>query len=121
VEIALPSDYSVAYLMDLRWKNDRLFSDETHYQYNYRYRETDQPALFGVLFTDRAIYRPGQPVYYKGILINKDKKAKKIRYSQTAKWNWNYGMQMGKLLQLKNIESMFLDLSKENSGSLKVD
>jgi uncharacterized protein YfaS (alpha-2-macroglobulin family) len=50
--------------------NDTLITDR---QYNYRYstsryEETDQ--TYTRLFTDRAIYRPGQPIYVKGLLYS---------------------------------------------------
>ena len=56
----------------LEWSlgKDTLFTD--NYKYLYRYykpepKEKEKPQSF--LFTDRAIYRPGQTVYFKGIVV----------------------------------------------------
>lgn len=38
---------------------------------HYPYNKSDRDNLKLFLYTDRAIYRPGQTVYYKGIIINK--------------------------------------------------
>ncbi|CAL1520621.1 alpha-2-macroglobulin family protein [Chitinophaga sp. MM2321] len=57
----------------LQWigKNDQLFLDNYTYLYNYDYlgQEVIKPKTF--LFTDRSIYRPGQTVYFKGIVLKK--------------------------------------------------
>jgi len=65
----------------LQWINgkDELFPDDYKYIYNYtRYKEDTTPHLT-FLFTDRAIYRPGQTVYFKGIVVKKDRVASKSR------------------------------------------
>ncbi|PSL36007.1 alpha-2-macroglobulin family protein [Chitinophaga ginsengisoli] len=58
----------------LEWKNgeDQLFIDDFKYVYNYKYQQQsnelkDQHNSF--IFTDRAIYRPGQTLYFKGIAL----------------------------------------------------
>lgn len=56
----------------LYWKNgkDELYKDNYRYYYNNNSREVPpEPQTF--LFTDRSIYRPGQIVYYKGIVLKK--------------------------------------------------
>ncbi|SEW00294.1 alpha-2-macroglobulin family protein [Chitinophaga arvensicola] len=55
----------------LYWKDgkDELYKDDYRYYYNYN-RETP-PETQTFLFTDRSIYRPGQIVYYKGIVLKK--------------------------------------------------
>lgn len=65
--------------LEVSWKGDRLFMKDTEYraysddrewtnnreEYESRYRR-----LF--LFTDRSIYRPGQTVHFKGIMVTRD-------------------------------------------------
>jgi hypothetical protein len=59
-------------MTDVRWGNDRLFTDDQEYHYDRRPVQEDVSQLSGALFTDRAIYRPGQPLYVKAILVNRD-------------------------------------------------
>lgn len=59
-------------LLDVRHNSDRLFMNE--YQYNYYYYRDNLDGKTGGttsihLFTDRAIYRPGQTLYFKGIVL----------------------------------------------------
>lgn len=51
---------------------DTLFSDESYYQYRDRSVENEYNQT--VFFLDRAIYRPGQTVYFKGLALHFDKK-----------------------------------------------
>jgi hypothetical protein len=67
---------------DITFKDDRLFmvdDPERSYYSSYRYRNPlpYRPAALNeksnvFLFTDRSIYRPGQVVYFKGIVLMKD-------------------------------------------------
>ncbi|NUO01782.1 MAG: hypothetical protein HUU01_14345, partial [Saprospiraceae bacterium] len=50
---------------DVFWVNDR-FSD-------YTYGDPSQTSVLTHFFLDRAIYRPGQTIYFKAILLQKDK------------------------------------------------
>ncbi|AXY75818.1 alpha-2-macroglobulin [Paraflavitalea soli] len=56
--------------IEVSTKEDHLSLDE--YQYNYQRPEQGPAKAFNqtYLFTDRSIYRPGQIVYFKGIVIN---------------------------------------------------
>ena len=47
--------------------------------YYYRNNEPAEPKVTTsiFLFTDRSIYRPGQTVYFKGIVLMKNEKEKK--------------------------------------------
>jgi uncharacterized protein YfaS (alpha-2-macroglobulin family) len=47
--------------------DDHLFADD----YFYLYRNDTKPQKTGrtIFFTDRAIYRPGQTIYFKGIMV----------------------------------------------------
>lgn len=72
--------------LDINWKGDRLFMEETE----YRSYSEDRPEITDreefekrnrklFLFTDRGIYRPGQTVYFKGIILTRDFITKKYR------------------------------------------
>ncbi len=49
---------------------DVLFLDDNYYAGRYRYQNTARRQT--TFFTDRAIYRPGQTIYFKGIVQNID-------------------------------------------------
>lgn len=56
--------------IEITTKEDHLSLDE--YIYNYQYPQPQDKAVnVSYLFTDRSIYRPGQTVYFKGIMINR--------------------------------------------------
>jgi len=66
--------------LDVRYKDDRLFLDDNQYTYNHvpedvqvgiSAEEYEKKNAKAFLFTDRSIYRPGQTVYFKGIVITK--------------------------------------------------
>jgi len=59
-----------SFALQLIQKNDELFMDENNYSNIYNtYLQEPKPITF--LFTDRSIYRPGQTVYFKGIVLKK--------------------------------------------------
>ena len=64
--------------------NDFLSSDNDFYM--YAYDDYDRPETRTTIFTDRAIYRPGQTVYFKGIVIEYSGEERKIQtaYKQTV-------------------------------------
>ncbi|QJW92094.1 alpha-2-macroglobulin [Spirosoma taeanense] len=63
---ALPDQTSFYYLISRG--ADSLLSDP-QYNYNYRGNTSEEPVgTYTKLFTDRAIYRPGQPIYVKGLV-----------------------------------------------------
>ncbi len=63
---------------ELRYKGDTLIAENYFALYNRgRYADRD-PRISTFFFTDRAIYRPGQPVYFKGIVIDNARNANKI-------------------------------------------
>ena len=69
-----------SYLLDISHNNDRLFmSDLVYDYYYYRDNAATEPATTTsiFLFTDRSIYRPGQTVYFKGIVLNRTAAEKK--------------------------------------------
>ncbi|MDF1672541.1 MAG: alpha-2-macroglobulin family protein [Vicingaceae bacterium] len=63
------SDYRNFYA-DLSLGYDRLNTEDSYYQ--YQYREDNRVYTKTVFFTDRAIYRPGQTVHFKGIVLQTD-------------------------------------------------
>ncbi|HAZ04256.1 MAG TPA: hypothetical protein DCY97_19110 [Marinilabiliales bacterium] len=99
------------FVLQFYWKGDTL---NTNNYYTYQpYRETTQTRLDW--FTDRAIYRPGQVVYFKGILTGTDSKSSipkliKKRDFVVAIWDAN-GQEIKKLTVITNDYGSF-------SGSL---
>lgn len=75
------------FLIRFTHNNDVCLFDDGYYQYKpYQYDEDPVKTIF---FTDRAIYRPGQTIYFKGIVLrdmNKrgDEKKIKANYSTTV-------------------------------------
>ncbi|MEO6253405.1 MAG: alpha-2-macroglobulin family protein [Ferruginibacter sp.] len=62
------------FVLQVNYKADELFMDESNYTYSYNYNSYENKTEKRTfLFTDRSIYRPGQTVYFKGIVISKDK------------------------------------------------
>jgi len=73
-------DYgNYSFLLDITYNNDRLFMNDFVYDYYYRNPENTEPKITNsvFLFTDRAIYRPGQTVYFKGIVLSRNQSEKK--------------------------------------------
>jgi hypothetical protein len=60
------------FLMQFTYGADELFMDENNSSYNYN-SYTPEIDKHTFLFTDRSIYRPGQILYFKGIVISKEK------------------------------------------------
>ncbi len=64
------------FLLQLKYNSDELFMDDNEGYNTYNSIETDiKPRAF--LFTDRSLYRPGQTLYFKGIVIKPEKDAGK--------------------------------------------
>ncbi|MAE08216.1 MAG: hypothetical protein CL661_05600 [Bacteroidetes bacterium] len=55
------------YLFMFEKDGNQLFSE--NYINFYRPKENSKPKIKTYLFTDRAVYRPGQTIYFKGIVI----------------------------------------------------
>ena len=67
-------------LLDISIGNERLFIDELQPDYYYEQYQIaselkETKSVF--LFADRSLYRPGQVVYFKGIVVNQNLKEKK--------------------------------------------
>ncbi len=62
--------------IQVKFNADELFLDDNFYSYNYNSYES--PTIKRTfLFTDRSIYRPGQTVFFKGIVVSTDSASKK--------------------------------------------
>jgi len=60
------------FFLQVTYGTDELFMDENNASYNYNsYSPEFEKHTF--LFTDRSIYRPGQTLYFKGIVTSKEK------------------------------------------------
>jgi hypothetical protein len=63
------------FLLEIEHNGDKLFMNDPMYDYYY-YRDLSNQEKKAVnqvyLFTDRSIYRPGQTVYLKGIVIHRE-------------------------------------------------
>ncbi|HMK26878.1 MAG TPA: alpha-2-macroglobulin family protein [Chitinophagaceae bacterium] len=66
-----------SYLLEITHNGDRLFMNDLVYDYYYN-NTPDEPKVSTsvFLFTDRSIYRPGQTVYFKGIVLLRNSKEK---------------------------------------------
>lgn len=63
------------FLLQVTNGNDELFMDDNNYYDVYdTYRAPIYDRTISFLFTDRSIYRPGQTVYFKGIVIQRENK-----------------------------------------------
>ena len=62
--------------LEFKWNKQTLKTKQN--LYNYRYNDQPQKTYSTILFTDRAIYRPGQTIYYKGIVVEIDSSSRKI-------------------------------------------
>ena len=62
--------------LQIKYNKEELFTDDSYYSYNYNSfnRETQKRSF---LFTDRSIYRPGQTVFFKGIVVSTDTTGRK--------------------------------------------
>lgn len=64
-----------SFRLELGYNKDRLLLDE--YIYHYYTGENDHPqkeVKTSFLFTDRSLYRPGQTVHFKGIVVSRHEK-----------------------------------------------
>jgi uncharacterized protein YfaS (alpha-2-macroglobulin family) len=68
------------FYVDITNGTDRLFSENSYSLYQYNREEYERGKTF--LFLDRAIYRPGQTIYFKGIHLIGDSKKNKLAVGQ---------------------------------------
>ncbi|MDB5201760.1 MAG: alpha-2-macroglobulin [Ferruginibacter sp.] len=75
VKLQTSKEYMNNYLQ-VKYQGEELFTDETVQLSGYSsYQAPTRKATF--LFTDRSIYRPGQTIFFKGIVIVTDSATKK--------------------------------------------
>ena len=60
----------------LKWKDETLYQNDYLSLYSYN-TPPDVATQHTYLFTDRAIYRPGQTIYFKGILVESSNHGRK--------------------------------------------
>ncbi|HEV7621725.1 MAG TPA: MG2 domain-containing protein, partial [Flavisolibacter sp.] len=66
------------YVINVHFNKDSLFLDDPVFTFYNNYYQ-DQPAKEKIFFfTDRSIYRPGQTVYFKGIVVKENDNSKSI-------------------------------------------
>lgn len=74
-KIAIPNNRHNNFFQVIYGK-DELFTNDNYYSYSYNsYEKQSQRRTF--LFTDRSIYRPGQTVFFKGIVVHTDTSGRK--------------------------------------------
>ncbi|MFH7004445.1 alpha-2-macroglobulin family protein [Flavobacterium bizetiae] len=80
------SDYDEQ--LEVSLANDTILSDKNYLARVQQYNQTENNTLTGKVefYLDRAIYRPGQTVYYKGIAIKKQKNKTSIVANTTFKF-----------------------------------
>ncbi len=69
--------------LKIRYKDDFLITDN-FYQYSV-YKDLSRTSLETMFYTDRAIYRPGQIVYFKGIVLEKTGDQSKIKKNYSTR------------------------------------
>ncbi|HEY4966787.1 MAG TPA: alpha-2-macroglobulin family protein, partial [Puia sp.] len=82
----LPLQDHASQKLEFHFGND-FFSSSEYISYYRNYEEAGKSKikLTDYIFTDRSIYRPGQTVYFKGLLISRDPKTKKYLVASQQK------------------------------------
>ncbi len=70
-----------AYLLDIRHGKDRLFMNEQLYDL-YEVNGGEKRSHKAFFFTDRSLYRPGQTVYFKAIVLKGDDQVNQLLTSR---------------------------------------
>ncbi len=73
-----------SFKLDLRYQNDRLFPDDFQNLYHYPRRRETPTQTRTFFFTDRTIYRPGQTLFFKGLMLQSDGKNNEILPDQPS-------------------------------------
>ena len=74
----IPDIKTSSFNVNLFKGNDKLISDRSTYFYNYHEKGEEKLRERTFFFTDRAIYRPGQTVYFKGVILNENSQTKEL-------------------------------------------
>lgn len=83
---------------EITYGNERLLTEQIYGYYNTE-KEITQERVF--LFSDRSIYRPGQTVYFKGLIVKTNG-------------------EKGEAVQGKSINVIFYDLNRQEIGRQKM-
>ena len=76
--ISIPNDINKSININLYYKNDTLLS-ESYSIFHFPQKNEDEKMIEKTsFFTDRLIYRPGQTVFFKGIMTNENSKKKEL-------------------------------------------
>ncbi|RYF96784.1 MAG: hypothetical protein EOO02_21665, partial [Chitinophagaceae bacterium] len=73
LEPVKPND-SRGYKLEINTANDQLFMDDLLYSYYRNVENKIENIASSFLFLDRSIYRPGQTVFFKGIVVSRNTK-----------------------------------------------
>ncbi len=68
--VSIPPHNNKSISLRLTKGTDELYADDTYYSYRYGGQSKSNPST--LFFSDRAIYRPGQKVYFKGYALEFD-------------------------------------------------
>ncbi|WP_316636366.1 alpha-2-macroglobulin family protein [uncultured Flavobacterium sp.] len=81
------NNYDYNELIEFAFGNDTILPNKNYIRNTQKYIENEDKTLNGKVefYLDRAIYRPGQTVYYKGIAIQKQKNKTSIVANTTFK------------------------------------
>ena len=74
----IPDIKTSSFNVNLFKGDDKLLSDRSTYFYNYHEKGEEKLRERTFFFTDRAIYRPGQTVYFKGVILNENSQTKEL-------------------------------------------
>jgi hypothetical protein len=103
--------------LEINWKNEHYFQSE----YQYAYYNTESPNANNEktyekensrvwLFTDRSLCRPGQLIYFKGIVVTKDFQIRRSKLWQPAgKLELEFYNANDEKIDSAQLESMNLD------------
>ena len=94
VNVPLKENQSIS--LRLTKGDDQLFEEDAYYTYRYGGETQAHPST--LFFSDRAIYRPGQKIYFKGYAINFDQN------------------QMPKIAPKKNVEVVLYDANGQEQS-----
>ena len=74
----IPDIKTSSFNVNLFKGDDKLLSDRSTHFYNYHEKGEEKLRERTFFFTDRAIYRPGQTVYFKGVILNENSQIKEL-------------------------------------------
>jgi uncharacterized protein YfaS (alpha-2-macroglobulin family) len=101
IKIAKSKNYE-NYFLQIKYNNDELFTDDAYNSYYYDgYNQNRNSVKRTFLFTDRSIYRPGQTIFFKGIMTETDSSGRNSKVvadkKTTIRLHDNNGQKVGSL------------------------